>query len=284
MNLDLLQPYSFNALWNPGLIVLSIVLAIAYVTVVGPLRVLFPDSSPVNLKQKVSFFAGLMVFYFSLGSPLHLIAHDFLFSAHMLEQALTYMVMPPLLLMGIPAWLLRPVVKNQLIKKTIIRLTHPLIAALAFPILFSFYHFPLIFDVVNANSPLHTFSHTLLLFAAFIMWWPMTSPLAELNQLSELKKLGCLFANGVLLYPACGMIIFANKILYDTFVGSPQLIPILAPLDDQQLGGIVMKFVQEGVIATAIGIIIYQWFRKENSSQKIDPVRPVEEKSIITLS
>lgn len=284
MNLDFLQPYSFNVLWNPGIITATILLAIAYVTLIGPLRPLFPDASPVSLKQKLSFFTGLLVFYLSLGSPLHLIAHDFLFSAHMLEQALTYMVMPPLLLMGIPAWLLHPVIKKPLIKKTIIRLTHPLLAALVFPILFSFYHFPLIFDVVNADSPLHTFTHTLLLFAAFTMWWPMTSPIAELNQLSELKKLGCLFANGVLLYPACGMIIFANKILYDTFVGSPQLILILAPLDDQQLGGIIMKLVQEGVIATAIGIIIYQWFRKENSSQTIDPIRPVEEKSLISPS
>jgi putative membrane protein len=87
---QMLQVYGFRALWNPEIIALTIVLATIYLILVGPMRHRFTKSTPVSVGQKVLFLTGLFIFYFTLGSPLHLIGHQFLFSAHMFEQALVY--------------------------------------------------------------------------------------------------------------------------------------------------------------------------------------------------
>jgi putative membrane protein len=268
-DVSILQDYSFWILWNPGMIVITVILAAIYLTVVGPLRHLFPDAAPISLGRKASFLVGIMIFYFTLGSPLHLIGHEFLFSAHMLEQALVYMVMPPLLLIGTPAWLLRLLLNKRFPKKLMPLLTHPMLTMVFFSILFSFYHFPLIFDQINTNDTLHNMFHTVLTVGAFLMWWPIISPIPEWDSLSGLRKIGCLFISTLLLTPVCVLIVFANTPMYDTYSHVPQLFSILTPLRDQQLGGIIMKVVQELTYITAMAILFFKWARKERSKDSM---------------
>jgi putative membrane protein len=266
---SILQDYSFWVLWNPGMIVISVILATIYLTVVGPLRHLFPDAAPISFGRKASFLVGIMIFYFALGSPLHLVGHEFLFSAHMLEQALVYMVMPPLLLLGTPAWLLRLLLKKRFSKKLIPFLAHPTLTMLLFSILFSFYHFPVIFDQINATDTLHNVFHTILTLGAFLMWWPIVSPVPEWDNLGGLRKIGYLFISAVLLTPVCVLIVFANTPMYATYSHVPQLFSILTPLHDQQLGGIIMKVVQELTYITAMTIVFFKWARKERSKDSM---------------
>ncbi|MFP3589556.1 cytochrome c oxidase assembly protein, partial [Paraburkholderia sp. SIMBA_055] len=64
-------------------------------------------------------------------------------------------------------------------------------------------------------------------------------------QLAGLKKLTYIFANGVLITPACALIIFAEDPLYATYMSVPQIFPSLDTFSDQRLGGIIMKLIQE---------------------------------------
>jgi putative membrane protein len=272
----LLETYSLWDLWNLDFLFIITLTGIVYWLIVGPLRFLFTETTDVRMGQKMMFLTGLAVLYFALGSPLHLLGHDFLFSAHMLEQSLVYMVAPPFLLLGIPGWLLRPLWETKL--KTILKIVfNPLISILSFNALFSFYHIPFLFDIVNANEILHTVIHSVLMMAAIQMWWSITCPLPEQNRLSELKKMGYIVANGLLLYPACALIIFAGTPLYSTYNEVPQLSSFLDPLDDQQLGGVIMKLVQEGVFIFILGSIFSAWYRRENKDS-MDDIDIINEK------
>jgi putative membrane protein len=262
-------PFRTYRMWNPGMIMISVILAAIYLTVVGPLRHLFPYATPISFGRKASFLVGIMIFYFTLGSPLHLIGHEFLFSVHMLEQALVYMVMPPLLLLGTPAWLLRLVFNKRVFKGLKSLLRHPMLNMVFFSVLFSFYHFPLIFDQINRSDALHNVFHTVLTVGAFLMWWPIISPIPEWDGLSGLRKIGYLFISAVLLTPVCVLIVFANTPMYATYSNVPQLFSILTPLNDQQLGGIVMKVFQELTYITAMTILFFRWARKERSKDSI---------------
>lgn len=53
------------------------------------------------IKKMISFSLGLILFYIALGSPYHLLGDSYLFSAHMLQQSLVYIFVPPLLLIGL---------------------------------------------------------------------------------------------------------------------------------------------------------------------------------------
>jgi putative membrane protein len=128
----------------------------------------------------------------------------------------------------------------------------------------------LIFNVVSTNDLYDYISHTILLVAAFFMWWNITCPVPEMERLSSLLKFAYIVGNGVLLTPACALIIFADSVLYTAYIGVPQLFSALTPLGDQQLGGVIMKIIQELVLGTALAYSFRQWYSREKSMEAID--------------
>ncbi|MGM0878428.1 MAG: cytochrome c oxidase assembly protein [Bacillota bacterium] len=215
------------------------------------------------LKKFVFFFFALFIFYLAMGSPLHLLGDHYLFSAHMLEQSLIYTALPPLLLLGLPNRFVELIIQFGLRYKILSFLKYPLIPLLLFNVLFSFYHIPLIFNAVISNNILHNLTHIILAITAFFMWVPLIPMVKELDKLTEVQKIGYIFAAGILLTPACALIIFSDQTFYPVYSGAPQLFEILPPLEDQKTGGIIMKVVQEIVYGTMIGYVFFKWARKE---------------------
>src|SRR5690606_33821974 len=79
------------------------------------------------------------------------------------------------------------------------------------------YHIPLVLDYVMTHFVVHRIYFAALLISAFMMWWNTVSPLPEYERLTDVKKMGYIFANGVLLTPACALIIFSNSTFYATY-------------------------------------------------------------------
>lgn len=179
MNFSLLKEYGFMELWNPEVLLLLAVIGFLYLQVVGPWRHRFTGAEPVSSRQKGLFISGLAVYYLALGSPLDIIAHHYMFSAHIFQQSMMLFAAPPLILLGIPAWLVRPVFNHPGFKKPLAVLTQPIFAAFLFNALLSFYHLPLIFDFATANEAFGTLYHTVLVITAFQVWWSITCPRPE---------------------------------------------------------------------------------------------------------
>lgn len=132
---------------------------------------------------------------------------------------------------------------------------------------FLFTIFKLIFNIVVANNLLHNLTHLVLTLTALAMWVPLIPVVKELDKLSEIQKIGYIFAAGILLTPACALIIFTNQPFYTVFSEAPQLLALLPPLEDQKTGGVIMKVVQEFVYGTMIGYIFFKWARKERLNE-----------------
>lgn len=281
--------FSFTALWSPWFLTMTILLAALYLAVVGPLRHLFPVTVPVPWYKQVSFVAGLFAFYMGFGGPVYLIGH-LMFSFHMFKMALVYFITPPLIMFGTPAWLIRPLFRKPAVKKIVKVMMHPFPALFLFNLLVSLYHLPQVFDHLFANYALHISYQAVLFVAALFMWWQILTPLPEFDGLSEIKKIAYVFANSALLLPACALIIFADHTIYTTYtdptkwstalgyclpagtVVPPQLFEtfnLLAPMEDQQLGGIVMKLTQEIVFMIVLLHVFYLWVKREKKVMDI---------------
>ena len=59
------------------------------------------------------------------------------------------------------------------------------------------------------------------------------------------------------------------KVLLELFDG-PTFFNILDPMQDQQVGGIMMKFIQELVNGSALAYIFYHWVRRESRDDDMD--------------
>ncbi|MFD1038750.1 cytochrome c oxidase assembly factor CtaG [Virgibacillus byunsanensis] len=292
-----LQIFGFRALWSPYFFLFVLGLALAYFLITGPFRHKFGGEERPSVKQQIMFYIGLLLLYIVKGGPIDLLSHIML-TTHMIQMALYYLVFPILMLKGIPVWIWEKILYKPVIKPVIKLLTMPIISLLLFNTLFSMYHLPAIFDYAKSSQVVHTSISLIILFAAFIVWLPILSPLKEFDRMKPILKLGYIFANGVLITPACVLIIFADVPLFATYtqdgawmqalslcvpgdvlqgltyaISGPEMFSPMSTLEDQQLGGIIMKIMQEITYGIILARIFFGWFNKE--SLKVDPLPSV---------
>lgn len=287
-----LQIFGFQALWSPVFLIFTVGLIALYFNLIGYLRPYFKNSAPVTTKTKVFFVSSMILLYLVKGSPIDLLGH-IMFSAHMTQMAVLYLVVVPLLILGLPDWFIRTVIEYKIIKPFFNFFSKPLIAILVFNGIFSLYHIPLVFDIMKTNSVLHAMITIVIFIAAFFMWWPLLNEFPEHQTLTPIKKVGYIFGDGILLTPACALIIFAKDPLYATYTDpqawanalalcvpadmlsslnliGPEMFNMLPLVEDQQLGGIVMKVIQELVYGTMLAYIFFQWARAERQKDGTD--------------
>jgi putative membrane protein len=282
-----LKIFGFEALWSPFFFVAILFMTTVYFLVTVKWRHDFKYSEPLKKKEGVFIVIAMILLYVIKGSPVDLMGH-ILFSVHMVQMAVLYLLIPPLLIVGIPSWLWQFIIKQPVVKQIFQFGTKPLIALILFNGMFSFYHMPMIFDVIKTDETLHgIYTFVLFIFAIF-MWWPLVNKLPGENRLHGLKKVGYIFADGVLLTPACALIIFAESPMYATYydasvwlqaltlcvpidtlaglnLSGPELFTDMPPIEDQQLGGVLMKIIQEIVYGVVLAQIFFEWYRKEQA-------------------
>ena len=109
----------------------------AYLLLVGPLRRRFHTADqiwaePVEPREVLFFSGGILALLVADASPIHELSEQYLFSAHMVQHMLMTMVAPPLLLLGTPAWMLRPALKYSAVIQVARQVTRPLPAIVIF--------------------------------------------------------------------------------------------------------------------------------------------------------
>lgn len=239
----------------------------AYLLGVGPLRERHNLADSVDSRQVATFTAGMMVVFFALTSPLHILSERFLFSMHMVQHVLLTLIAPPLLVLGTPAWLIRPMLRPNWAFRVARLLTHPIAAIALFNIIFSIWHIPALYNSSLNSEAFHALEHIMMVATAMLMWWPLASNMPELPRLNYPLQLGYLFALSVAQIIVFAIITFAEEPIYDFYVNAPRIWG-LSPLLDQQLGGIIMKVGSGIYFLTLLIIIFFKWFNQEEAERK----------------
>lgn len=285
-----LNIFGFKALWSPYFLVILLIMTALFFLATTKFRGKFEKSEPLTIKQAVLFSLTIIILYAIKGSPLDLMGH-LMFYVHGITMVIFVLLLPPLFIKAVPPWLWESLLKMRVVKAVFTVFTKPVMAIIVFNGLFSFYHIPAVFDLVMQNRFYHGSYSILLFVAAVCMWWSLLSPISDYRPLSGIKKVAFLFANGMLMTPACAMIIFANTPLYATYsdpeiwakvmslcVGSdafanlnlsgPELFSSMNVLDDQRLGGVVMKIIQEIIYAVVLAQVFFEWYQKDQEESE----------------
>lgn len=263
--LSLLHAGTFDwRVWKlyPSFMVGWLLFAAAYFLCVGPLRHRFPGSKPASTRQVACFSAALAAMVLSLQGPLHELSDYFLFSAHMVQHLVLILVMPPLLLAGIPDWLLRPALNVRAVKAVARALTLPLVAFALNNAIFLAWHFPGPYDLMMRDHNIHVAMHLTIMVTGVIMWWPVMSPLPELPRIAPPLQMVYLFLVGIPMMVSAALITFSANAMYSWYVEAPRLWGISA-LDDQRLGGVIMWVPGGLVLWVAITAVYFRWTQRE---------------------
>ncbi len=253
-------PIAWN--WAPSIVVGLAVFLGLYLAAIGPLRTRFAASAPVTRAQIAWFTAGLLVILLALVSPLDEIGDSYLFSAHMIQHLLLALVAPPLLLLGMPGWLLRPLLRAGLIRRVLHLLTLPLVALILFNATFFIWHVPTLYEATLHNEAIHISEHVLFIATGMLNWWPILSPLPQLSRLSPPTQILYLFLEGIPATILGALIVFAASPLYPTYAAAPRVFG-LDPIADQQLAGLVMWMPGGMIYLLALSLIFFTWLQRE---------------------
>ena len=209
-------------------------------------------------RRKIAAFAGsLLVLFGALNGPLHNLSDQYLFSAHMAQHLLLTLVFPPLLLYGTPAWVVRPLLRPRWVMGLGRVVTRPLWAALLFTGPITIWHAPALYEAALRNHNLHIVQHLIFLTTAVVMWWPVLSPVPELPRIPHLLQMLYLFLLGIPMSIAGALITLSGSVLYPFYAAAPRVWN-LSPMDDQQIGGLLM-WVLGGLMLWIVMTVI--WFR-----------------------
>jgi putative membrane protein len=212
------------------------------------------------------FLGGLLALLLALNGPLHDLSDWYLFSAHMVQHLVLTLVVPPLILTGLPGWmvdgLLQPLMTRRPGAAIVRRATHPLAAFSAYAVALIAWHLPGPYNAALEAHGWHVVEHLVLLAAATLGWWPIVSPSRLAPPLPYAAQLLYLFVFGMPMTVVAAMITAAERVLYPFYASAPRLFD-LTPLADQRLGGVIM-WVPSGLIPLAAFTLVYfRWVAAE---------------------
>jgi putative membrane protein len=236
--------------WEPSVVVGCAALAIGYLAAMRrrlPLRALW-------------FLGGVLLLLLDLVSPIDALADGYLFSAHIAQHFLLALVIPPLLILGLPTLDLDMRLPAAL----------PTFAAWLLGVgTMLIWHVPAFFNAALASDALHIFQHLTFLASGVIFWWPVLCPIEE-NRLPPIVAVPYLFSACTACSLLGAAITFGSPGLYPAYLHPDDRLGILPLIrdgwgldakSDQQLGGLLMWVPGCFVYLSAILATVSRWYR-----------------------
>jgi putative membrane protein len=255
--------------WEPSAVIGCIALVFAYFAAMWKkpsLRMLY-------------FLGGVLLLLLDLVSPLDLLGDQYLFSAHIAQHFVLALIVPPLLLAGIPPWLAEAALERPAIAWLEREIGRPPVSWMLGVGTMIFWHAPLLFNAALANNELHVLQHLSFLITGTIFWWPVLTP-AENRRLSPLVAISYLFSACFACSLLGAALTFARPGIYPAYLNpqdSLRILPLvrnkwgLDPANDQQLGGLLMWVPGCLVYLTGILATVVRWYGYGSAGEVASP-------------
>lgn len=258
--------------WHPHFDVwaLLFVLGVGYWYANTRLRPLVAKSMPgPTRRQWYQWYLGLTLMWAVSGWPVHDIGEQSLFTVHMVEHMVLGLVVPPLLLMGMPRWLADVTLGHPKVARWLRPLSTAVPAFVAFNTTFILIHWPEVVGLMLTNDLAHFLIHTLLFATAGLMWIPVLSPTVAIAKLRRPAQMLYLFLQSLLPTIPASFLTFSSAAIYPTY-GDAAVAWGLTAVSDQTVAGIVMKLGGGLLIWATIAVIWFRWSKEERGWEQLD--------------
>ena len=254
--------------WPPAIVVLLLLTAAMYAA--GIVR-MHGTSTRVRIRRwPVACFAlGWISLVVALDSPLHEVGEQ-LFWVHMTQHEVLMLVSAPLLVLGRPLvpflYALSPRWRQraaQIGRTTSFRaswrvISAPVSAWLISAIALWAWHAPSLFTRAIENDTVHAAQHASFLLTALLFWWPLVNGAPRLGYGGALVYV---FTTALHTSVLGALLTFARTPWYSPYIHTAPLWK-LTPLEDQQLGGLIMWIPAGTLLLAAFLILLVKWMKQ----------------------
>jgi putative membrane protein len=220
----------------------------------GP-RWAIPGLPVVTRLQVTCWSLGVLAMWVASDYPIHDIAERYNYSVHMVQHLMFTMVVAPLLLLGMPAWLMRRLLAPRWLFNSVRTLARFIPALVVFNVVLVFTHWPVIVEASLGSGITHFLLHSLLFVSSLIVWMPIVSPLPEIPRLQPVLQMLYLFTWSIVPTVPASFLTFGASPLYKFYEHVPHLFG-LSTLEDQQAAGLIMK-IGAGLLLWGIIAVVF---------------------------
>lgn len=261
-----LKPHDLWAAWtfDPRMVIPLLLTAVLYLR--GATWV-----HGISSRQKIYFWSGWFLLCIALLSPLHPLG-EALFSAHMAQHELLMVVVAPLLVLARPLvallWGLPFVWRRALgqwSKRTTVQgmwrfFTHPMTAWWVHAAVLWLWHLPLLFQATLDNDWIHAAQHVSFLGSALLFWWSLFHAQGKVRYGAGVLYL---FTTAIHTSILGALLTFASSVWYPAYTATTSAWG-LTPLEDQQVGGLIM-WIPAGLVYVIGGLALFAlWLRESD--------------------
>lgn len=244
--------------WHPHPDVWLLLGSIVAVYVITAWRHARQTGEAVDARRTGFLLTGMAVLWLGADWPIHDLAERYLYHVHMVQHLLFTLVAPPLLIAGMPPWLLRRLLHPRPVSVVFWVLTKPLVALILFNGALLFVHWPAVVLASVSSEWTHFGLHVLLTSTALLMWWPVMSPLPEHPALPAPGQMMYLFLQSLAPTIPASFLTFGDHPLYPVYATFPRIWGI-GVLTDQLMAGLIMKLIGGAILWGFITVIFFRW-------------------------
>lgn len=246
------QPY-------PGVWVFVLLLAGLYAVAGRRLRQAGDD---LPTRRVVAYALGVAALWIVSDWPLGALGAGYLLSVSTARYLVYTLVAPPLIIYGVPAWLLRRLVARGARRHVLRFITRPLVAFAVFNTVMVATHLPPVVDTVKLSQGGSFAMDMVWLASGLVFWWPVLAPLPEWQPLAYPGRILYLILNVFIPTVPASFLTFANYPIYGLYELAPPVGGLTA-VDDQQIAGLAMKIVGGFIIFGTGSVLFFRWSREE---------------------
>jgi putative membrane protein len=244
--------------WEPSVVAGCAALAAGYFAAVR---------SRADVKS-LYFLGGVLLLLLDLVSPIDVLGDKYLFSAHILQHFLLALIIPPLLLLGVPRRLAEAALRPRVLDRLEREIASPPVSWLLGVGAMVAWHVPAFFNAALSSDGIHILQHLTFLVTGTLFWWPVIGPVEE-RRLPTLVAISYLFGACVSCSLLGAVLAFAQPGLYPAYLHPEDrlgILPLLReswgldPKSDQQLGGMLMWVPGCFVYLSGILASVARWY------------------------
>jgi putative membrane protein len=286
-----LEPHDLAQAWSFEPIVITALGVSAFLYYRGSAAMLARTTraSPVVRQSRLWFTLGMIALIVALVSPLHQLG-GVLFSAHMSQHELLMTIAAPLIVLGQPgapfAWGLPPVLRSRLSGVTTAvpvrsfwkSISNPASAWMLHGAAIWVWHVPRFYDASVRSELVHSFQHYTFFATALLFWWSVSKAARGARVGVAILSLFTTALHTGLLGALLSSIDAPVYLAYDSTRAWG-----LTPLDDQQLGGVIM-WVPGGIPYLVAALLLFARVLRQNSPQSVSAISRIAVFALLILS
>jgi len=209
-----------------------------------------------------SFAAGVIAFWLAADWPVGPLGTGYLASVHTVQYIVFSMLVPPLLLYGLPTALFRSLAGNPWFAPLVQLLTRPLMAFVIFNTVLVATHLPAVVDGLKVTQVGAFAVDMAWLGAGLLFWWQVLGRVAELDPLPIPGRIVFVLLNVFIPTVPAAFLTFADYPIYAVYELAPRM-SHLSAAEDQQLAGLIMKIVGGFTLFGTASVLFFRWYAKE---------------------